>query len=59
MKKFFPALLFALAAATVSAQNAQKITQIVESQELSYGQAAYIALSYSEMGGGYNRRKFV
>lgn len=59
MKKFFPALALLMAAAAVSAQSAQKISQIVESPELSYGQAAYIAMSYSEMGGGYNRRKFV
>lgn len=52
MKKFFPALALLMAAAAVSAQSAQKISQIVESPELSYGQAAYIAMSYSEMGGG-------
>lgn len=52
MKKFFPALALLMAAAAVSAQSAQKISQIVESPELSYGQAAYMALSYSEMGGG-------
>ena len=48
MKKFFPALALLMAAAAVSAQSAQKISQIVESPELSYGQAAYIALSYSD-----------
>lgn len=50
MKKCLAALLFAAAALAAHAQSAQKITQIVESPELSYGQAAYIALSYSEMG---------
>lgn len=48
MKKFLPALALLIAAAAVSAQSAQKISQIVESPELSYGQAAYIALSYSD-----------
>ena len=48
MKKSFPALALLMAAAAVSAQSAQKISQIVESPELSYGQAAYIALSYSD-----------
>lgn len=48
MKKFLPALALLMAAAAVSAQSAQKISQIVESPELSYGQAAYIALSYSD-----------
>ena len=52
MKKCLAALLFAAAALAAHAQSAQKISQIVESPELSYGQAAYIALSYSEMGGG-------
>ena len=59
MKKCLAALIFAAAALAVHAQSAQRISQIVESPELSYGQAAYIALSYSEMGGGYNRRKLV
>ncbi len=48
MKKCFAALIFAAAALAVHAQSAQKISQIVESQKLSYGQAAYIALSYSD-----------
>ena len=48
MKKCFAALIFAAAALAVHAQSAQKISQIVESPELSYGQAAYIALSYSD-----------
>ena len=52
MKKCLAALIFAAAALAAHAQSAKKITQIVESPELSYGQAAYIALSYSEMGGG-------
>ena len=59
MKKCLAALIFAAAALAVHAQSAQRISQIVESPELSYGQAAYIALSYAEMGGGYNRRKLV
>lgn len=48
MKKCLAALIFAAAALAVHAQSAQRISQIVESPELSYGQAAYIALSYSD-----------
>ena len=48
MKKCFTALIFAAAALAVHAQSAQKISQIVESPELTYAQAAYIALSYSD-----------
>ena len=47
-KKSLLAIVVAMAALAVHAQSAQKISQIVESPELSYGQAAYIALSYSD-----------
>lgn len=47
MKKFFFAIVFAAAALAVHAQSVEKINEIVESPEISYGQAAYLALSYS------------
>ena len=47
MKKFFFAIVFAAAAVAVHAQSVEKINEIVESPELNYGQAAYLALTYS------------
>ena len=45
-KKSLLAIVVAMAALAVHAQSAQKISQIVESQQINYGQAAYIALTY-------------
>ncbi|MBO7121971.1 MAG: hypothetical protein J6V90_01660 [Treponema sp.] len=47
MKKILSILLLSLAGVAAYAQSAEKISQIVESQELTFGQAAYLALAYS------------
>lgn len=47
MKKSLLAVILFAAAFAVHAQSAEKISQIVDSPELNYGQAAYLALAYS------------
>ena len=47
-KRRLLAIVVAAAALAVHAQSAQKISQIIESQELTYKQAAYIALSFAQ-----------
>jgi len=47
MKKFLLAALFLVAAISVHAQSAEKISQIVDAKEINYGQAAYLALVYA------------
>lgn len=43
MKKIFAITLFAFLAFSVCAQSADKITQIIDSQEITYGQSAWLA----------------
>ncbi|MBR5964869.1 MAG: hypothetical protein IK015_01955 [Treponema sp.] len=47
MKKFFFAIVFATAALAVHAQSVEKISEIIESPQINYGQAAYLALTYA------------
>lgn len=46
-KRRILAIVVAFAALAVHAQSAQEISQIVDAKELTYGQAAYIAMSFS------------
>lgn len=49
MKKMLGALFFALAlACAANAQSVEKITEIIDSDEATFGQASYLALSYAE-----------
>lgn len=49
MKKMLAAIVFAMAfSVAASAQSVEKITEIIDSQETTFGQASYLALSYSE-----------
>lgn len=49
MKKMLGAIVIALAfACAANAQSVEKITEIIDSQETTFGQASYLALSYSE-----------
>lgn len=49
MKKFLALFLFALTAAAASAQSAEKITQIIDSGEITYEQSAWLACSYAQL----------
>ncbi|MBQ7620447.1 MAG: hypothetical protein IJS51_10025 [Treponema sp.] len=51
MKKFAALILLSVFACLAYAQSAEKISQIIESQEISYGQSAWLALSYAEENG--------
>lgn len=51
MKKVLGALFFFLLAFGVYAQSADKISEIIESEEITYGQSAWLAYSYAEEGG--------
>ena len=47
MKKVFAAVFFMAASFVIHAQSMESISQIVESPVINYGQAAYLALTYS------------
>lgn len=47
MKKVFAAVFFMAASFVIHAQSMESISQIVESPAINYGQAAYLALTYS------------
>ena len=49
MKKVFSLLVFCLLTYAASAQSAEKISQILDSQEISYGQSAWLACSLDEL----------
>ncbi len=49
MKKMLAAIVFAMAfSVAASAQSVEKITELIDSQETTFGQASYLALSYAE-----------
>ncbi len=49
MKKFAALVIFCLVAHAAFAQSAEKISQILESQEITYGQSAWLACSFGQI----------